>query len=72
VLSTTHVIVHTINFIASSLFGMLGVGAAPVFIATIQSLGYITVATVFPLAILLNGINSGFELIPFSRGKSVD
>jgi uncharacterized membrane protein YfcA len=61
-----------INFFAALLFGMLGVGAAPVFIPTIQSLGYGIVATVFPLAILLNGINSGFALIPFARARSVD
>ena len=66
------VVVSVINFIGALLFGMLGVGAAPVFIPAIQSLGYATVATVFPLAILLNGINSGFALIPFARGKSVD
>jgi uncharacterized membrane protein YfcA len=69
---TNVVVVSVINFIGALLFGMLGVGAAPVFIPAIQSLGYATIATVFPLAILLNGINSGFALIPFARGKSVD
>jgi uncharacterized membrane protein YfcA len=72
VINLAQVIVSAINFVAAFLFGMLGVGAAPVFIPAIQSLGYATVATVFPLAILLNGINSGFALIPFARGKSVD
>lgn len=71
-INLAQIIVSAINFIAALLFGMLGVGAAPVFIVTIQGLGYATVATVFPLAILLNGINSGFALIPFARGKSVD
>lgn len=61
-----------VNFLAALLFGMLGVGAAPVFIPTIQSLGYGIVATVFPLAILLNGINSGFAMVPFARAHSVD
>lgn len=70
--NVAHIIVHVINFIGAMLFGMLGVGAAPVFIATVQSLGYATVTTVFPIAILFNGVNSGFALIPFSRGKSVD
>jgi uncharacterized membrane protein YfcA len=72
VLSSAHLIASAINFVAALLFGMLGVGAAPVFIVTMQGLGYATVATVFPLAILLNGINSGFALIPFARGRSVD
>ncbi len=71
-LNIAHLIAHIVNFIAALLFGMLGVGAAPVFIVTLQSLGFATVATVFPIAILLNGVNSGFALIPFSRGKSVD
>jgi uncharacterized membrane protein YfcA len=71
-MTSSQITVSIINFLAAVLFGMLGVGAAPVFIATIQSLSYATVATVFPLAILLNGINSGFALIPFSRGKRVD
>jgi uncharacterized membrane protein YfcA len=71
-MNVSHIIVSVINFLAALLFGMLGVGAAPVFIATIQSLGYATVATVFPLAILLNAINSGFALIPFAQGKRVD
>jgi len=70
--SLPEVLVSVINFVGALLFGMLGVGAAPVFIPAIQSLGYATIATVFPLAILLNGINSGFALIPFARGKSVD
>ena len=71
-INLAQIIVSAINFVGAFLFGMLGVGAAPVFIPAIQSLGYATVATVFPLAILLNGINSGFALIPFARGKSVD
>lgn len=71
-MSSSHVVVSVINFLAALLFGMLGVGAAPVFIATIQSLGYATVATVFPLAILLNAINSGVALVPFARGRRVD
>ncbi|MEM0150945.1 MAG: sulfite exporter TauE/SafE family protein [Thermoplasmata archaeon] len=66
------IIVTIINFFGALLFGMLGVGAAPVFISTFQSLHYGIVATVFPLAILLNGINSGFALIPFAKAKSVD
>ena len=67
-----HIILQVINFIGALLFGMLGVGAAPVFIAALQSAGYATVTTVFPIAILLNGVNSGFALIPLSRGNSVD
>ena len=67
-----NLVVSAVNFVAALLFGMLGVGAAPVFIVTMQGLGYATVATVFPLAILLNGINSGFALIPFARGRAVD
>ena len=67
-----NVIAIAVNFLAAMLFGMLGVGAAPVFIPTIQSLGYGIVATVFPLAILLNGINSGFALVPFAKARSVD
>ncbi len=70
--NVSQIVVSAINFLAALLFGMLGVGAAPVFIVTIQSLGYATVATVFPLAILLNAINSGVALIPFARGKRVD
>ncbi|MEM3186346.1 MAG: sulfite exporter TauE/SafE family protein [Conexivisphaerales archaeon] len=61
-----------INFFAALLFGMLGVGAAPVFIPTIEGLGYGIATTVFPLAVLLNGINSGFALIPFARARNVD
>ncbi len=64
--------VTAVNFLAALLFSMLGVGAAPVFIPAIQSLGYGIVSTVFPLAILLNGINSGFALVPFTRAHSVD
>jgi uncharacterized membrane protein YfcA len=71
-INLAQIIVSAINFIGAFLFGMLGVGAAPVFIPAIQNLGYATVATVFPLAILLNGINNGFALIPFARGMSVD
>ena len=42
-------VASAINFVAALLFGMLGVGAAPVFIVTMQGLGYANVATVFPL-----------------------
>ncbi|MEL9915089.1 MAG: sulfite exporter TauE/SafE family protein [Thermoplasmatales archaeon] len=66
------IIATIINFFGSLLFSMLGVGAAPVFIASLQTLGYGIVATVFPLAILLNGINSGFALIPFAKASNVD
>lgn len=65
-------LVTIINFLAALIFAMLGVGAAPVFIPTIQSLGYSLVVTVFPLAILLNGINSDFAMIPFAKARSVD
>ena len=46
-----------INFLAVVLFGMLGVGAAPLFIATTGSLGYGVLTTVFPFGLLVNGIN---------------
>ncbi|MEM0131688.1 MAG: sulfite exporter TauE/SafE family protein [Saccharolobus sp.] len=68
----TTIITIIINFFGSLLFSMLGVGAAPIFIVTLQTLGYGVVTTVFPLAILLNGINSGFALIPFARKGNVD
>ncbi|WP_054857810.1 sulfite exporter TauE/SafE family protein [Vulcanisaeta sp. JCM 16159] len=66
------VIVQLVNFLAALLFGMLGVGAAPVFIASMEGLGYSVISTIFPLAILLNGINSGFASIPFIKTRNVD
>ncbi len=71
-MNATQLIVHAVTFISALLFGVLKVGAAPVLIATLQFLGFATVTTVFPIAILLNGVNSGFAPVSFARGRSID
>ena len=66
------VLVFLIIGIASFVFSMLGQGGALVYVPLLSWAGFDMVTVAIPLALLLNGLTTGFVLIPFARKKLVD
>lgn len=67
-----YAIVAIIIFLASFLFAMLGLGGGMIYVPVLNWAGYDMKEVAIPLGLLLNGLNTLFALIPYSRKKLVD
>jgi len=67
-----YTIIAVIIFVASFLFAMLGLGGGMIYVPVLKWAGFDVKAVAIPLGLLLNGLNTLFALIPYSRKKLVD
>jgi uncharacterized membrane protein YfcA len=67
-----YLIVSIIIFIVSFIFAMLGLGGGSVYVPVLKWAGFPFKEVAIPLGLLLNGLNTLFALIPFTRKKLVD
>ena len=67
-----YTIVFLIILAASFLFAMLGLGGGMVYVPVLTWAGFPVKEVAIPLGLLLNGLNTGLALIPYSRQKLVD
>ena len=59
-------------FVVSFLFAMLGLGGGMLYVPIFHWLDFSLKNVVIPLALLLNGLNTLFALIPYGRRHLVD
>jgi len=67
-----YTLVALIIMIASFLFAMLGLGGGMIYVPVLKWAGFSVKEVAIPLGLLLNGLNTLFALIPYSRKKLVD
>ncbi len=67
-----YTLVALIIMAASFLFAMLGLGGGMIYVPVLKWAGFPVKEVAIPLGLLLNGLNTLFALIPYSRKKLVD